>query len=333
MSVGSRDTGRPTTLAALHDTHPLTYSAFEGMDALAQLEAVIALDGRWSALEQGRTTTDLHHEVADLPLCDGEWDLLYAGGGLGLLHALVMQQRGYRVAIFDRDRVGRAHREWNISDAELQALVRLGVFDAAELTHIVAHRHERGVVRFHSATIEVPPSELWMDGVLDVSLDAPELLRRVRAKFEAAGGTILDHRTLRCVQASPDAIAAEIADEHGATQWLRARLLLDGMGATSPLSIQRHRGRPFAGVCPTVGSVISGLEHGTRPDQFDPTVGDILVSVADAQNGQQLIWEGFAGRDDQLTVYLFYYDRVGPTLRRPFAARSVRAIFRAAADL
>ncbi len=98
MSVVPRDTGRPTTLAALHETHPLTYSAFEGMDALAQLEAVVALDGRWSALEQGRTTTDLHHEVADLPLCDGEWDLLYAGGGLGLAprtrHAATRLSRG-----------------------------------------------------------------------------------------------------------------------------------------------------------------------------------------------------------------------------------------------
>jgi lycopene cyclase CruA len=58
--------------------------------------------------------------------------------------------------------------------------------------------------------------------------------------------------------------------------------------------------------------VISGLERGSQPGQHDPSVGDILISVADAQRGQQYIWEGFAGRDGQLTVYLFYYDRVGP---------------------
>ena len=52
-------------------------------------------------------------------------------GGLGLLHAAVMATRyGYRVLVFDRDEVGCAHREWNISDPELEALVRLGLFTA-----------------------------------------------------------------------------------------------------------------------------------------------------------------------------------------------------------
>jgi lycopene cyclase CruA len=298
-------------LDALRQTHPHTVAAFEGMDALGQLAAVAALDRRWAALERGEANADLHRTVDVLAPCDGEWDLIYAGGGLGLLHALVMQRRGYRVLVFDRDDVGRAHREWNISDAELEALVRLGVFDREELRSIVAHRHERGVVRFHSATIAVPPAELWMTGVLDVSLDAAELLRHVRAKFEAAGGTVLDQRTLLSVEAAPHAVAVTLGDSTSTTQRLRARLLLDAMGATSPLAMQRHRGQPFAGVCPTVGSTVCGLERGPAPTQHDPTVGDILVSVADAQNGQQLIWEGFAGRDDQLTVYLFYYDRVG----------------------
>jgi hypothetical protein len=31
---------------------------------------------------------------ATLPATDGEFDIVYAGGGLGLLHALAMQQRG-----------------------------------------------------------------------------------------------------------------------------------------------------------------------------------------------------------------------------------------------
>jgi lycopene cyclase CruA len=87
----------------------------------------------------------------------------------------------------------------------------------------------------------------------------------------------------------------------------RARLLLDGMGSTSPLALLRHAGRPFAGVCPTVGTVARGFEAGSERQQVDPTLGDILISVADTQDGKQMIWEGFPGRGDELTVYLFYY--------------------------
>jgi lycopene cyclase CruA len=56
-----------------------------------------------------------------------------------------------------------------------------------------------------------------------------------------------------------------------------------------------------------VGTVVSGLVPGTERNEFDPTIGDILISVDDAQDGRQMIWEGFPGRGDELTVYVFYY--------------------------
>jgi lycopene cyclase CruA len=63
-------------------------------------------------------------------------------------------------------------------------------------------------------------------------------------------------------------------------------------------------GLPFDGVCPTAGTVLEGLD-------LDPSTGDVLVSVAPAQGGRQLIWEGFPGQEGETTVYLFYYDRTG----------------------
>ena len=285
------------------------------MGASDRLGSVAELDRRWANVESGTWSADdaaIHQSVNTLPVVEDEWDLIYAGGGLGLIHALVMCRRyGYRVLVFDRDEVGRAHREWNVSNSELQALVRVGIFDPIEVEAIVMHRHRRGVVRFHAATIEVQPAELWMEGVLDVSLDAAELLRRVRSKLQAAGGTILDRHSLRRVLATPHGVAVELQAADGAVRTLGARLLLDGMGATSPLALQRFAGRPFAGVCPTVGTTVTGLECGSQPDQHDPDTGDILISVADAQRGRQMIWEGFAGHADELTVYLFYYDLVG----------------------
>jgi hypothetical protein len=51
MSATQRRIAIPErTLATLGTTHPLTVAAFEAMGASKQLEAIIALDGRWSAL-------------------------------------------------------------------------------------------------------------------------------------------------------------------------------------------------------------------------------------------------------------------------------------------
>ena len=114
----------------------------------------------------------------------------------------------------------------------------------------------------------------------------------------------------------PVALAVELACEDGALETHTARLLLDGMGSGSPLALRRfaddagvrHNRQPFSSVCPTVGTVAAGFVAGNAPDEHNPRIGDILVSVADAQRGQQYMWEGFPGRGDDLTVYLFYYD-------------------------
>ena len=104
----------------------------------------------------------------------------------------------------------------------------------------------------------------------------------------------------------------ELADEAGQIKHYGARLLINAMGSISPLSLALMDGKPFDGVCPTVGSTVRGFKRGLDAHQMQPGIGDVLVSVAHAQSGKQLIWEGFAGRDDEVTVYLFYYDLVQP---------------------
>jgi lycopene cyclase CruA len=160
----------------------------------------------------------------------------------------------------------------------------------------------------------VPEHELWFPDVLNVALDAGALLRLMRSTFEQAGGIIRDRRAFRTVRAyTGSAPYVEVVLQPLASpdpeheEVYRAHVLLDGMGSTSPLALRRHAGDPFAGVCPTVGTVAAGFVPGTNRDQFDPQTGDILVSVADTQDGRQLIWEGFPGRADELTIYLFYY--------------------------
>jgi lycopene cyclase CruA len=244
-----------------------------------------------------------------------DYDLIYAGGGLGLIHAVVMAQKyGWRVLLFDRSEVGCVHREWNISRIELQALVNMGFVSWDELASVIMRDYESGLVKFYAGpACDVPESELWFPDVLNVAVDAGGLLQLMRRKFEQAGGTILDRRSFRRVHVAEAAgqpphvqVVLEAMDS-GREETYRARLLLDGMGSTSPLALHRHAGKPFAGVCPTVGTIVSGLVPGTARDEFDPTIGDILISVDDAQTGRQMIWEGFPGRGDELTVYVFYY--------------------------
>lgn len=319
---------RPTFADTLRERYPQTVTYFEEMQALDHLERICQLEQGWQRTLRGEydasiySTGSLSATTAEL-----DYDLIYVGGGLGLLHAAVMAQRyGWRVLLFDRGQAGCTHREWNISRDELQALVTLGVVSWDELADVVMREYHNGVVRFYdSPHSRMPASELWLPSVLNIALDAGALLRLMRRKLEAAGGTVLDHYALRHVRVcSAGSLRIEVELESllkqidGSTTHATysARLLLDGMGSTSPLALLRHAGRPFASVCPTVGTVARGFIQGSGPREHDPTIGDILISVADTQNKRQLIWEGFPGRDDELTVYVFYYATLNDK-RRP----------------
>lgn len=280
----------------------------------------------------GPPLSDARHAQGLHPLppnTSTDYDLIYAGSGLGLMHAAVMAYcYGWRVMVFDSGEVGWAHREWNISREELQALVNIGLVTWDELSPVIMREYRTGLVSFHRGTYsEQPYSELWMPDVLSLAIDASGLLRLMRRKLEAAGATILDRRMFRRVRvASGGAMQVEVelvpagtgndphthqtSDPHPhppPVETATARLLLDGMGSTSPLTLLRYHGHPFGGFCPTVGTVVGGFAEGSGPRESDPTIGDILISISDTQTDSQLIWEGFPGRDDEVTVYVFYY--------------------------
>jgi lycopene cyclase CruA len=294
--------------------YPRTVAAFAAMGALDHLDRILRLDATWDAIRRGEPTHrhDRSYSQAQIQRLPSnvDYDLIYAGGGLGLLHAVVMARWGYRVLLFDRGEVGCAHREWNISREELHALVEAGFCAWDDLRDVVMAEYDTGLVRFYAGQ-GAPAAELCMRRVLDVALDAGALLRLARRKLEAAGGAVLDRRAFRRVVASesgPMRVEVELAREDGTIERYAARLLLDGMGSGSPLTLRRFGGRPFAGVCPTVGTVAAGFVAGAARGEHNPRVGDILISVAHAQRGRQYLWEGFPGRGDEMTVYLFYYD-------------------------
>ncbi|GHO43794.1 hypothetical protein [Ktedonospora formicarum] len=224
---------------------------------------------------------------------------------------------GLRVLVFDRFTVGAVHREWNISRDELNELLTVGLLTPDELEQVIQREYTDGLVCFASAHIQVPPAELHLKDVLNVAVDAERLtqlcVQKIKAHQPRSGlpNRIL-HRTSfeHCKVAPQQNVNVSVTTE-GEAYMYAARLLVDGMGSTSPIACQLNCGRPFSLVCPTVGTVAHGYKVGTTPDAIDPELGEILVTTEDARNGRQLIWEAFPGHDDQVAIYLFHYAETG----------------------
>lgn len=223
-----------------------------------------------------------------------DFDVVLAGGGLSILYAPLLARAGVRVAIFERGRIGVAHREWNASAAELQALVSCGLLTPGELDGLVVARYRHGICRWHRGGT-------WpVTRVLDHAVDAGALLALARRRAEEAGVFFAEGHELVGHAAGPDSIALRFCRAGGRAADVTARLLLDCRGASSP-----HATGDL--LCPTVGGVIEGISTGEAPDQIDPGVGEILATTGDLEEGRQQIWEAFPGRPGQTTVYLFHY--------------------------
>jgi lycopene cyclase CruA len=289
-------------------------------ETLAHIES---LDMAWARLLRNeRPPTPLSWvPSSDLPATDREVDIVYAGGGLTLLHAYAMQKQGWKTLVFDRRTIGTTHREWNISRPELQVLVEAELFTWEELIPVMAREYRRGFVRFHNPKGD--PVEYDLPRVLDVAIDATSLLTLARQKLEALGGQVCEGWNFDHVSLSQNRVARGVVQmsRDGQKRKVGARLVVNGMGALSPLSLAlAGEGLPLDGVCPTVGTVAEGFAEG----EVDPSVGEILVTIDGAKGDHQYIWEGFPAHGGQFTTYLFYYDVTANRARHP---HSLKALF------
>lgn len=307
-----------TDMTQLAIDYPHLAAAFAHLpQGEAHLQRLQDLNTSWQRM---LTTTRQYAEVVvseERPAvaATATFDIIYAGGGLNLLNAAIMTLRyGRRVLVFDRFTVGAVHREWNISREELQELIAVGLLTSEELETVVQRTYREGLVRFHSAHIHVPATELRLQDVLDIAVDAEKLMSICIKKIlehQPAGGlpNVILHGTTfeRCAVQPGRGVVVDVYDSSGLHASYGARLLIDGMGSTSPIACQLNCGRPFSLVCPTVGTVARGYKQGNKPGEVDPEVGEVLVTTEDVRAGHQLIWEAFPGRDDQVAIYLFYY--------------------------
>ncbi len=259
-------------------------------------------------------------ERPTLPAVD-MFDIIYAGGGLNLLNAAIMTRRfGLRVLVFDRFTVGAVHREWNISHDELRELLEVGLLTPDELESVIQCEYRDGLVRFHAEHIQVPAAELHLKGVLNVAIDAEKLtslcMKKIQEQQLSGLPNVILHNTtfVRCAVQPFSGVTVDVIDTSAQKQSYGARLLIDGMGSTSPIACQLNCGRPFSLVCPTVGTVARGYKWGSEPGAIDPEVGEVLVTTEEARAGRQLIWEAFPGAGDQVAIYLFHYAQAGTSV-------------------
>jgi len=310
----------PVIFARLVARYPRTVAVFGAMpEGATALAAVERLDTRFAAAVRGQAGTGVLVPCETLPSADAAYEVIYIGGVLGLINATALLAsaaragQSLRVALIDEAKAGFAHREWNISRAELAELVAAGVVTWDDLEGIVATRYAAGIIRFHATGTGVPAIPVDTTDVLDVAVRADALLAHCRARFLALGGTLIEGRRFRRVhqrRCGRVGSVVEVEGPNGATQQYAARLVVDAMGTISPLAWAINADGAIQGVCPTVGTVARGFQEGTGPRTVDRTTGEVLITVADAQDGHQLIWEGFPAGGDAYTVYVFYYDRV-----------------------
>lgn len=250
------------------------------------------------------------------------FDVIIIGATLGIFYATALQSLGWRVIVLERGPVQGRLQEWNISRHELSTLVENNVLTAAELEHtIVTEFLAPGRIGF--AMRDGSTRELGVSNVLNVGVAPDILVATAKANFLRLGGVIKEYCNVQHVSVAPDAVRVvlrrakvqvqgalgaggtgllgDVADEE---EYVHARVLVDAMGAFSPIAAQTREYRKPDGVCITVGSCMAG-------DWERNDTGDLIYSFQpiNRKRSTQYFWEAFpVGRDTKArTTYMFSY--------------------------
>ncbi|MCA1622454.1 MAG: hypothetical protein LC768_07250 [Acidobacteria bacterium] len=305
-------------LTELRRRFPRTVESFAPLpDREAHLARIWEIEQRWQAFRENPQKTEevvlFDSDPKDLSV-EAEFEIVYAGGTLGLLHAAVMATKYKRkVLVFDTHTVGKTHRDWNISDEELQEFVHADLFTKEEIETAVVNRYKTGFVKFFDANSKIKTPPLFMNNVLDVAIEADKLLEIAARKLKKTNSEIINNLRFVRTFVQKEIVLIECEDvKSGKPRLFSSKLFVDVTGTNSPVSRRINSGKSITHVCPTVGTVAKGFMHGNSEKAVDFSVGEILVSTEDASENRQLMWEGFAGSPtrDEYTTYLFFYDSV-----------------------
>ncbi|EOD41152.1 hypothetical protein EMIHUDRAFT_448701 [Emiliania huxleyi CCMP1516] len=254
-----------------------------GAGGATTYDALLRLDDAWSRLRAGELPP-AKQVVFDEPTAaveTAEYDLVVAGGNIGILLATALVLRGLRVAVLEGGDLRGREQDWNASRKEVMELVEAGVLSLEELDEVIGIEFNPVRCGFQGG------ADVWLNDVLNVGVRPEALVRCARARFEAAGGVVLERTPLSTVRVRPGAAVLTAADGRE----VRARLLIDCMGQRSPIVAQVRGGAPPDGVCVVVGSCADGY-----PKELN-TFGDAFPASASAT---------------QRTTYLFTYMGLEP---------------------
>ncbi|MEN9233946.1 MAG: hypothetical protein Q6J18_05900 [Gloeomargarita sp. DG02_3_bins_56] len=259
------------------------WSALKKQEAMTALPVGGAGRGTWTE-EPSRRLPLVETRAVLEPI---DWDVVIAGGTLGLLLGLGLRQKGYRVAVVERGRLQGRRQEWNISRSELQVLVNLELLTWGELASVTVTEYNPARIQFH------PGQTWWVKDVLNWGVRPDLLLDLVKNKFIRQGGHIGEQQAVNSITIGSNGIAIQAGELN-----YQSRLLIDMMGHFSPLTRLARRGQIPDGVCLVVGGCAQGFpEH---------EYGDLLVTTTPIINSCQYFWEAFPAQDGR-TTYLFTY--------------------------
>lgn len=279
-------------------------------------QGLLRADAQWTAMRRGDVpvpaivdVSDSHADAgtasvknpspghsSETSLGEAAWDVAIAGATLGVLLGTALAQRGWRVLLLERGELRGREQEWNISRKELQVLVALGLLTEAELAEAIASEYNPARVAFHGGV------SLWVENVLNLGVDPVTLLDQFKAKFLAAGGTLLEQTPFEGATVQGDGVVIRAGGQR-----FKARLLLDMMGHVSPIAAQARRGAQPDGICLVVGTCADGFTtNHARANARANDSGDLMASFTPIRHQCQYFWEAFPAKDGR-TTYLFTY--------------------------
>jgi lycopene cyclase CruP len=213
-----------------------------------------------------------------------DWDVIICGGTLGIILGSAIVQRGLKVALLERGILRGRKQEWNISRKELGVFVELGLLTPEELDQAISSEFNPVRVSFMGG------EDVWVEDVLNTGVNPIYLLEKLKQKFLAAGGQLLENTPVDTVVVHPDGV--KINDQ------ITGKLLLDAMGHFSPITRQGRQGQKPDAICLVVGSCAEGFPENDT--------ADLMLSFTPQSKQCQYFWEAFPASDGR-TTYMFSY--------------------------
>ena len=266
-----------------------TILAHRSDNALANLRRA---DKFWSALKQGKIDAPQVVNESEESAGTIDTDIVICGGTLGILLGAALQQLGWRVTLIERGILKGREQEWNISRHELMTSIELNLLTPEELEQAIATEYNPARVGFGE------DKDIWVKDVLNIGVDPVYLLDKLKQKFLAAGGKLLENTAFESATVHKNGVTITAGKET-----IKTRLLIDAMGHFSPIVKQARQGVKPEAVCIVVGSCAKGF---TQND-----TGDLIYSFTPIINNCQYFWEAFPAKDGR-TTYMFSYLDANP---------------------